>query len=135
MRRFQDPKVLALLGLPLWGTARRTDLRSLAAAGDEVALPAGSRLQRAGTTPTECFLVLDGTAAPSGRPGDIIGVPEALDGATAPTDVVATSELRALVLTPARLRALVETNHIVRAAVFRQLVTQARAAMQLAAAS
>ena len=133
MRRHDDPKTASLRALPVFETARQSDLRTLAAAGDVVTVEAGRVLHEGGHLAQQVLLVLDGTVdvvAGGGRtttvrPGQFAGVDAVLDGSWYASDAVAASEVTALAIWAPRLRALVETNPVVRTAVTRQLAPSA----------
>jgi len=117
MRLGRDAKVDLLKSVPLFAGCSKTELRRLAATADEIDVRAGYVLMREGRPGREFFVLVEGKVevTRNGRklselgPGDWFGEIALLTKVPRTASVVATSAVRALVVTDRAFRQLVET--------------------------
>src|SRR5919112_305385 len=105
--RKRDPKVDLIQEIPAFRDAPPTDLKRLATAADVVTADAGDVLCRADRGAFEAFMILDGIVdvmarnqtvlASLGR-GELVGELGIIDGAPRSADVVARTDVTALVM-------------------------------------
>lgn len=107
MFRGSNPRIGAISRIEPFADCSRAELESVARNSDDVALREGEILMREGTTGRECFFIAEGEAVVriDGRivatlgPGDIVGEMAVLDHEPRSATVVATTPLRAIVMT------------------------------------
>ena len=117
MRLGRDAKVDLLKSVPLFAGCSKTELRRLAATADEIDVRDGYVLMREGRPGREFFVLVEGSVevTRNGRklselgPGDWFGEIALLTKVPRTASVVATSAVRALVVTDRAFRQLVET--------------------------
>ena len=117
MRLGRDAKVDLLKSVPLFAGCSKTELRRLAATADEIDVREGYVLMREGRPGREFFVLVEGSVevTRNGRklselgPGDWFGEIALLTKVPRTASVVATSAVRALVVTDRAFRQLVET--------------------------
>ena len=117
MRLGRDAKVDLLKSVPLFAGCSKTELRRLAATADEIDVRAGYVLMREGRPGREFFVLVEGSVevTRNGRKlselgsGDWFGEIALLTKVPRTASVVATSAVRALVVTDRAFRQLVET--------------------------
>ena len=135
--RKHDPKIDLIRQIPAFTSATSSELRELATAADVVTVEAGDILCRADRRGFEAFVIVEGivdviagnrTVLASLGPGEIVGELGVIDGAPRSADVVAQTDVTALVVQSAVLRPLLVTNESLRAAVLRQLAERIRKA-------
>lgn len=110
----RDAKVDLLRTIPLFADCSRRELREIAAAADEVVVPAGTTLTREGASGKELVVIVDGGAdvVRRGRrinrvgTGDFIGEIAIVSGAPRTATVRTTAPTHALVLTARDFRTL-----------------------------
>jgi CRP-like cAMP-binding protein len=103
-----------LASVPLFASLSRRDRRRVAQLADEIDLPAGRRLVDQGEWAYEVFVLLDGTAEVTRDgahvadlgPGDFLGEMGTLGKTQRNASVVATSPVRAIVMTAHDVRTL-----------------------------
>jgi CRP-like cAMP-binding protein len=129
----ETPRMAVLRRVTALRWLSRDDLVTLAAAADEVAVPAGSVVQHHGQSSPHVAVVLDGTAGlwDGGEqvgavgPGDVVANRPPLDVLTRSARVVAQTPMRLLAL-PAHLVAEKLDDTAVTAAMVQSLVTRLR---------
>lgn len=117
MRLGRDAKVDLLKSVPLFAGCSKTELRRLAATADEIDVREGYVLMREGRPGREFFVLVEGTVRVSRNDrtlselgaGDWFGEIALLTKVPRTASVVATSAVRALVVTDRAFRQLVET--------------------------
>lgn len=128
--RRQDPKLLALLTVPLFEGLTKKELATVVQAADEVELPEGRELIREATFGQQFFILLDGEAVVRRRgrkvntlrEGDFFGEISLLTDRKATATVTATTPVRALVVTRASFKKLVQDDPRVQWRVMQALV-------------
>jgi CRP-like cAMP-binding protein len=117
VRLGRDAKVDLLKSVPLFAGCSKTELRRLAATADEIDVREGYVLMREGRPGREFFVLVEGTVRVSRNDrtlselgaGDWFGEIALLTKVPRTASVVATSAVRALVVTDRAFRQLVET--------------------------
>ena len=113
----RDAKVELLKSVPLFAGCSKTELRRLAATADEIDVRDGYVLMREGRPGREFFVLIEGSVQVTRGekklselgPGDWFGEIALLTKIPRTASVVATSAVRALVVTDRAFRQLVET--------------------------
>lgn len=113
----KDAKVELLRKVPLFAGCSKTELRRLAATADEIDVREGYVLMREGRPGREFFVLVEGSVRVTRSekklselgPGDWFGEIALLTKVPRTASVVATSAVRALVVTDRAFRQLVET--------------------------
>ena len=113
----KDAKVELLKSVPLFAGCSKTELRRLAATADEIDVREGYVLMREGRPGREFFVLIEGSVQVTRGekklselgPGDWFGEIALLTKIPRTASVVATSAVRALVVTDRAFRQLVET--------------------------
>ena len=113
----RDAKVELLKSVPLFAGCSKTELRRLAATADEIDVREGYVLMREGRPGREFFVLIEGKVQVTRSekklselgPGDWFGEIALLTKVPRTASVVATSAVRALVVTDRAFRQLVET--------------------------
>lgn len=113
-----DGRIEALASVPLFENCRHHELEKVAQLADEADFPAGATLMREGRPGHEAFVLLDGeaTVTIAGKPvatlhaGDVVGEMAILEHEPRTATVVASDDLRALVLTPNGFNALLDVS-------------------------
>jgi CRP-like cAMP-binding protein len=113
----KDAKVELLKKVPLFAGCSKTELRRLAATADEIDVREGYVLMREGRPGREFFVLVEGSVQVTRGekklselgPGDWFGEIALLTKIPRTASVVATSAVRALVVTDRAFRQLVET--------------------------
>ena len=113
----KDAKVELLKKVPLFAGCSKTELRRLAATADEIDVREGYVLMREGRPGREFFVLVEGSVEVTRGekklselgPGDWFGEIALLTKIPRTASVVATSAVRALVVTDRAFRQLVET--------------------------
>ena len=116
--RIPQQQIDLLRAVPIFSGCSRNELRAIAQLGSRVEANDSAVLTRKGQPGREFFLVLDGTAVCRvGRrevrrigPGDFFGEMALLYGGVRTADVVATSEMRLLVLDSREFRSMLKTT-------------------------
>ena len=130
-----DQKVETLTRVPLFRHSSRKELEFLASRADEVTLEAGRVLIRQGEPADSFFVLLDGEASvdvdgaprPAMRAGDFFGEISMLDRGPATATVVATSPVRAMVMSHAQFRDAIKGNDGLLSAVMSAMAERLRA--------
>jgi CRP/FNR family transcriptional regulator, cyclic AMP receptor protein len=112
----KNAKVELIKGVPLFAECSRKDLAEVAGIADEIDLREGKELTREGGHGREFFVLVDGTAdVTKGKrrvnelgPGDFFGEISLITKTPRTATVVATSPVRALVITDRSFRSLLE---------------------------
>jgi|SRR5919108_1305800 CRP-like cAMP-binding protein len=116
MFRQGNPRLRELAQLAPFAACSRRELAEINRLSDDVECPEGTRLMREGAAGRECFVIADGEAvvtiggeeiARLGR-GDIVGEMAILDRSPRSATVVATSPLRAVVMTNLQFSAVAD---------------------------
>jgi CRP-like cAMP-binding protein len=110
----QDTKIKLIKSVPLFADCSRRELRELAAAIDEVVVPAGYDLTREGQTGRELVVIVDGAADVRRRgrkintltSGDFLGEIALVSGQPRTATVRTTQPTHALLLTAPTFRSL-----------------------------
>ena len=123
MVRVRIPKqqIDLLREVPLFSLCSEKDIRAIAQLGTESEVEAGSVLTARGQPGKEFFLVLDGVAScridkrevRRFGPGEFFGEMALLYGGVRTADVVATSEMRLLVLNAREFRSMLSTTKVI----------------------
>jgi CRP-like cAMP-binding protein len=121
--------------VPLFASVSGKGLRAIVSAADEFDEPAGAVLVREGDRRRELFVLISGTARVSlgGRrvrtlgPGDFFGEIALLSGGSRTATVTATSDVRLMMLAPARFEAVLDGEPAIRRAVLHALGERLRA--------
>jgi CRP/FNR family transcriptional regulator, cyclic AMP receptor protein len=112
----KNAKVELIRGVPLFAECSRKDLNEIAGIADEIDLREGKELTKEGGAGREFFILVDGTADvtkgsrrvnPLG-PGDFFGEIALVTQRPRTASVVATSPVRALVITGRSFRTLLD---------------------------
>ena len=119
--RIPKQQIDLLREVPLFSLCSKNELRDIAQLGTETEVEAGTVLTARGQRGNEFFLVLEGVASCRvGRrevrrfgPGDFFGEMALLYGGVRSADVVATSEMRLLVLDSREFRSMLSTTPVV----------------------
>ena len=118
MRLGRNKKAELIGRVPLFSRCSRRQLNEIAAVADEIDLAEGKEMTREGSPGREFFVLLEGTAdvKKNGRklntlgPGDFFGEIALVSRAPRTATVVATSPVRALVITDRSFRRLLEDS-------------------------
>jgi CRP/FNR family cyclic AMP-dependent transcriptional regulator len=118
VRLGSDHKVDLIKKVPLFEECSRRELEQVASAADEIDLNEGKELMREGDRGREFFVILEGTAdvtqggekINSLGPGDFFGEIALISDLPRTASVMATSPLRALVVTARSFQRLVEQS-------------------------
>lgn len=110
----RDAKIDLLRAIPLFSECSRRELREIAAAADELVVPAGTSLTREGASGKELVVIVDGAADVIRRgrrinrvgTGDFIGEIAIVSGAPRTATVRTTVPTHAIVLTARDFRML-----------------------------
>lgn len=119
--RIPKQQIDLLREVPLFSLCSRNELRDIAQLGTETEVEAGTALTTRGHRGNEFFLVLEGVASCRvGRrevrrfgPGDFFGEMALLYGGVRSADVVATSDMRLLVLDSREFRSMLSTTPVI----------------------
>ena len=111
----KDAKIELMRKVPLFSNCSKRELTQLASIADEIDLSEGRRLIKEGTKGREFFVLLEGTAeARKGKrkvrslgPGDFFGEIALVVNAPRTASVIATSPIRALVITDRAFKQLI----------------------------
>jgi CRP-like cAMP-binding protein len=114
----RDQKSDLIRRAPLFARVSKADIREIAQLADEIDLREGKEMTREGSPGREFFVLLEGTAdvTKSGRkvntlgPGDFFGEIALVSRAPRTATVVATSPVRALVITDRSFRRLLDDS-------------------------
>jgi CRP-like cAMP-binding protein len=114
----RDQKSELIRHAPLFARCSKSDIKEIAKLADEIDLGEGKEMTREGSPGREFFVLLDGTAdvKKNGRrvntlgPGDFFGEIALVSRAPRTATVVATSPIRALVITDRSFRRLLEDS-------------------------
>ncbi|HYY63652.1 MAG TPA: cyclic nucleotide-binding domain-containing protein [Gaiellaceae bacterium] len=114
----RDQKSDLIRHAPLFARCSRADIKEIAKLADEIDLREGKEMTREGAPGREFFVLLEGTAEvkKNGRkvntlgPGDFFGEIALVSRAPRTATVVATSPVRALVITDRSFRRLLEDS-------------------------
>jgi CRP/FNR family transcriptional regulator, cyclic AMP receptor protein len=112
----RNAKVDLIKGVPLFSECSRKELNEVAGIADEIDLPEGKELTTQGKPGREFFVLVEGNAdvKKNGRrinrlgPGDFFGEISLVKQSPRTATVVATSPVRALVITDRSFRSLLE---------------------------
>jgi CRP-like cAMP-binding protein len=118
VRLNRDQKTELIRKAPLFARCSRRDLKEIAMLADEIDLREGKEMTREGAPGREFFVLLEGTAdvKKNGRkvntlgPGDFFGEIALVSRAPRTATVVATSPVRALVITDRSFRRLLDDS-------------------------
>ena len=118
MRLGHNQKVDLIRKVPLFSRLSKSELRDLAMLADEIDLRDGKEMTRQGAAGREFFVLLEGTAdvRKNGRkintlgPGDFFGEIALVSREPRTATVIATSPVRALVITDRSFRRLLEES-------------------------
>jgi CRP/FNR family transcriptional regulator, cyclic AMP receptor protein len=116
MRLGKNSKIDAIKHVPLFGQCSKTDLAEIAKIADEIDLREGKEMTREGAPGREFFVLLEGTAdvrrknrkVATLKAGDFFGEIALVSKRPRTATVVATSPVRALVVTEQSFRGLME---------------------------
>jgi CRP/FNR family transcriptional regulator, cyclic AMP receptor protein len=142
--RKSDPKVDLIGQIPAFRDASPSELKRLAAAADIITVKAGEWLCRADRRAFEAYLVVDGmvdvvageTVLASLERGELVGELGVIDHGPRSADVVARTDVTALVIVAPVLWPLLDASPSLRAALLQQLADRIRKAdRRLASAS
>ena len=125
MRLGRNQKVDLIAKAPLFARLRRRELEQVAMIADEIDLAEGKEMTREGTPGREFFVILDGTAdvrrdgetVNSLSGGDFFGEIALISEEPRTATVVATSPVRALVITARSFRRLMDESPEIRGSV------------------
>jgi CRP/FNR family cyclic AMP-dependent transcriptional regulator len=123
-----------LAAVPLFSTCSKKELQAVAKASDEVALPAGKVLCEQGAVGREAFIILDGTAevrinqkpVASLGAGTCVGELALLDHGPRTATVVASSDLKALVIGAREFAGIVDEVPAISHKLLRSLASRVR---------
>jgi CRP-like cAMP-binding protein len=112
--RRQDPKLVALQGVPIFKGLKKKDLAAVGQIADEIAFPAGKELIREGAAGTQFFILLDGEAdvrrrgrkLNTLRPGDFFGEIALLTEHPTSATVTTTTPVSVVVITRTNFKRL-----------------------------
>jgi CRP/FNR family cyclic AMP-dependent transcriptional regulator len=118
VRLGSDKKVELIRKVPLFSHLSRKQLAQVARVADEIDLPEGKEMTREGAPGREFFVILEGSAdvrrrgrkVNSLKPGDFFGEIALVTSVPRTATVVATSPVRALVVTDREFRHLLEES-------------------------
>lgn len=119
-RRDANPKITELKKLPIFSGLGASQLSGLAQNLDEVKVPAGEKVMSDGRHNDTFWIILEGEATLTvggnvnevlGR-GDVIGLPSMFTGLESTADVVAKTDVRALVASHRQFSTLVSDREI-----------------------
>lgn len=113
-----NSKVDLIKGVPLFKSAKRSELEQIASIADEIDLPAGKTIITEGDTGREFIVLIDGTAdvERGGKkideigPGDFVGEIALISKTPRNATVTTTSPVRALVITDRAFRKLLDDS-------------------------
>lgn len=116
MRLGKNSKVKAISHVPLFAQCSKRDLEEIAQVADEIDLREGKEMTREGAPGREFFVLLEGTAdvrrknrkVATLKGGDFFGEIALVSRKPRTATVVATSPVRALVITEQSFRGLIE---------------------------
>lgn len=137
MALWSRPRKIGLLEtIPSFRGLSRKELGDLARLADEVQVPAGKRLARAGEIGHEFFIILKGQAGvrtPRGRrvrlgPGDFFGEISLLDGEPRSADVEALTPMTLLAIGHREFWSLLDESPIITRKILRALASRLREA-------
>ena len=134
--RKRDEKIDLIHEIPAFSSASSSELKQLATATDILTAEAGDVLCRADRRAFEAYVIVDGTVdviagdtvLASLQRGQIVGELGVIDGEPRSADVVARTDVTALVMQARVLLPLLGTNASLRAAVLQQLADRVRKA-------
>jgi CRP-like cAMP-binding protein len=114
--RQENPRIRELAELAPFDACSRRELQEIARLSDDVTCPEGTRLTREGAAGRECFVIAEGEAVVTIAgdevarlgPGDIVGEMAVLDREPRSATVVATTPLRAVVMTNLQFAAIAD---------------------------
>jgi len=114
----RDSKVELIQAVPLFADCSRRELRAIAAAVDEVVVPAGYTLTKEGSTGKELIVIVEGAAEVRRRgrkinelgSGDFLGEIALVSGVPRTATVRTTTPTHALVLTAQAFRSLMRST-------------------------
>ncbi len=120
-----DPKIEAMARVPLFSRCSKSDLAKIARLADELDVPAGKMLTKAGTRGREFFVILDGMVdvrrdtrlLPPLGPGDFFGEIALVSDIPRTATVTALTPVRALVITDRAFRDLLRKRPEIQARV------------------
>jgi CRP/FNR family transcriptional regulator, cyclic AMP receptor protein len=112
-----NPVAELLATVPLFSTLNAKERRQLARYCNETTVPSGTVLMRQGAVGVDCYILLEGTATVSRNDqplaeigkGDLIGELAPIDHLPRSATVVATSEVRVLVLSAHDLTSAIDS--------------------------
>lgn len=118
MRLGGNEKTDLIHKVPLFSRCSRTDVKAIAKLADEIDLRKGKEMTREGSPGREFFVLLEGTAdvkkngrkVNTLRPGDFFGEIALVSREPRTATVVATSPVRALVITDRSFRRLLDES-------------------------
>ena len=118
MRLRRDAKTELLRGVPLFATCSKKELAAISGIADEIDLKEGKELTRQGSPGREFFVLVEGTAdvvkdgkkVNSLEGGDFFGEIALVHHAPRTATVIATSPVRALVITERSFKRLLEES-------------------------
>lgn len=117
MFRQENPRIRDLAGLTPFAGCSRRQLEEVNRLSDDVSCPAGTHLMKEGAAGRECFVIAEGEAVVTIAgsevarlgPGDIVGEMAVLDREPRSATVLATTPLRAVVMTNLQFAAVADT--------------------------
>ncbi len=120
-----DPKIEAMARVPLFSRCSKSDLAKIARLADELDVPAGKMLTKAGARGREFFVILDGMVdvrrdtrlLPPLGPGDFFGEIALVSDIPRTATVTALTPVRALVITDRAFRDLLRKRPEIQARV------------------
>ena len=119
--RIPTQQIELLKGVPIFSTCSQKELRAIAQLGVTIEVEDGTMLTKKGHPGQEFFLVLEGVASCRvGRrevrrfgPGEFFGEMALLYGGVRTADVVATSDMRLLVLSSREFKSMLMTSPVI----------------------
>ena len=119
--RIPTQQIELLKGVPIFSTCSQKELRAIAQLGVTIEVEDGTMLTKKGHPGQEFFLVLEGVASCRvGRrevrrfgPGEFFGEKALLYGGVRTADVVATSDMRLLVLSSREFKSMLMTSPVI----------------------
>jgi CRP-like cAMP-binding protein len=132
--RSKSSKVAMLERVPLFKGLSRRQLELIARLADQLEVPAGERLAKAGATGHELFIIVDGQASVTTRngrkvrlgPGEFFGEMSLLDGGPRSATVEAATPMRLLVLGHREFWSLLNTTPPLTGKIMRALSQRVR---------
>ena len=114
MARRQDPKLVALQGVPLFKDLKKKDLAAVGRIADEIDFPTGKELIREESPGSQFFVLLDGNVDVRRRgrkintlgPGDFFGEIALLTNHETTATIIATTPVTVVVITRANFKRL-----------------------------